>query len=219
MAVAFAIIVPGSIGDYSALVEKVALWLDRDDLQQRAPDFIALAEARWNRLLRTPEMEMGRVTLEAGEKVTLPVDFLQARSIYLEGAPDRPLRAMSPNALAVGYSGRPGIPAAYAIAGRELRLAPPPRESVMVSLDYYQRIPSLSVNTPSNWLLESHPDIYLYGALIQAEAYINNDERIGLWKQAHDEALSELMAAGRKARWGGGPLVPNVARQVGRVAC
>lgn len=219
MAVAFQIIEPGSIGDFNALVEKVGVWLDRDDLSARAPDFIALAEARWNRILRTPEMELGRITLEANEKVTLPTDYLQMRSIYMEGTPDRPLRAMSPNALATEYSGEVGIPLAYAIAGREIRLAPPPREGVMLSIDYYQRIPHLSPNISSNWLLDAHPDIYLYGSLIQAEAYMQNDERIALWKQAHDEAVGELIAAGRKARWGGGPLVPNIARQVGRIRC
>ena len=41
-----------AIGTYSELQTAVANWLDRDDLTDRIQEFIALAEARMNRILR-----------------------------------------------------------------------------------------------------------------------------------------------------------------------
>ena len=41
-----------AIGTYAELKTAVANWLDRDDLTDRIPEFIALAEAKMNRNLR-----------------------------------------------------------------------------------------------------------------------------------------------------------------------
>jgi len=46
-----------AISTYSELQTAVANWLDRDDLTDRIPEFIALAEARFNRVLRLRSME------------------------------------------------------------------------------------------------------------------------------------------------------------------
>ena len=46
-----------AISNYTELNTAVANWLDRDDLTDRIPEFIALAEARFNRLLRIRAME------------------------------------------------------------------------------------------------------------------------------------------------------------------
>jgi len=46
-----------AIGNYSELNTAVANWLNRDDLTDRIPEFIVLAEARFNRVLRIRAME------------------------------------------------------------------------------------------------------------------------------------------------------------------
>ncbi|MCK8356920.1 hypothetical protein LXA28_18340, partial [Erwinia amylovora] len=52
----------------------------------------------------------------------------------------------------------------------------------------------------TNWLLTDHPDLYLYGSLLQAEAYLFNDDRLAVWKTAHDEVMAEIMTAGNAIR-------------------
>jgi hypothetical protein len=126
---------------------------------------------------------------------------------------------MAAGGVAGTYTGTAGIPTAYHIQGRSLVLAPPPASASNLTLTYWQRIPALGSTMPTNWLLEQHPDVYLYGSLIQAEAYIANDERIGLWKSAHDEALGDLIQHGHRQQYGAGPLVPNTVRQVRNVRC
>ena len=46
-----------AISTYSELQTAAANWLDRSDLSDRIPEFIALAEARFNRILRIRDME------------------------------------------------------------------------------------------------------------------------------------------------------------------
>ena len=46
-----------AINSYSTLQTAVSNWLDRDDLSDRIPEFISLAEATFNRVLRIRAME------------------------------------------------------------------------------------------------------------------------------------------------------------------
>ena len=46
-----------AINTYSTLQTAVANWLDRNDLTDRIPEFISLAEATFNRTLRLRAME------------------------------------------------------------------------------------------------------------------------------------------------------------------
>jgi hypothetical protein len=64
-------------------------------------------------------------------------------------------------------------------------------------------VPPLSDAQPTNWLLQEHPDAYLYGTLANAEAFIGHDERIQLWLAAREAAFASIEQADRKARWAG----------------
>jgi hypothetical protein len=219
MSIALSVGIEGAIANYTTLKTRVAQYLDRADLDAMVPVFIAFAEAQFNRELRTPEMETGRVSVETTEEITLPANFLSLRNIYLEGSPDRPLKAMSPAALKHEYSGATGTPECYVIASGKIRLSPPPASSTTVSMDYYAKIPALSDAIPENWLLLKHPDAYLFGTLFQAEAYLDNATRAAQWKGLLDQVVGSISAAGNRNRWGAGPLVPNTTRQVRGARC
>src|SRR5690606_22233244 len=105
------------IGTYDELRAAVASWLARGDLADQIPDFIALAEARINRLIRTREMET-RATAEttAGSAyLPLPADFGGARYVKLLTDPATPLRPCAPAQIdAMPTGARPGRPVAFA---------------------------------------------------------------------------------------------------------
>lgn len=209
----------GAISSYSDLVTEVGEWLNRTDLNARIPGFIRLCEARLNRLLRTPEMETFALLTASSEATSLPLDFLAMRSLSIEGVPDRPLSAFAPNAVPRAYSGQTGIPVGYYISNRTIYLAPPPASETTLDMFYFAKLTALTDAMPSNWLLASHPDIYLYGALVEASAFIDDPARVQQWKAAYDESIGELMSAGTKARYGSGPLVPTAVRQVSGARC
>jgi len=210
---------PGAIDNYTDLVTEIGEWLNRTDLNARIPGFIRLCESRLNRLLRTPDMETIAPIVATAEDNALPLDFLAMRSLYIEGSPDRPLNEYSPNSIARAYNGSSGIPVGFAVFSGILRLVPPPAGATTLQMVYFAKLTPLTDGSPSNWLLDSHADIYLYGALVEASAFIDDSARAQQWKGAYDEAIGELIAAGSKARYGSGPLVPTGVRQVRGVTC
>lgn len=192
---------------YSGLITSVGLWLERSDLQLLIPDFITLFEARMNRILRCPEMEVtDELTIDA-ERVDLPTDFLQMRALYLDTDPRQELHPVSLGELRTSYAVQTtGKPEVYAISGTELVIGPAPDAEYDGQITYYAKIDALSPTNETNWLITNHPDIYLRGVLLEAEFYGWNDERLPLIKASHDEALDELMKQGRTKQYGGAPL-------------
>lgn len=189
---------------YSGLLSTVGNWLNRDDLTEKIPDFIALLEARLNRILRAPDMEAVTTIVTDAEEIDLPTDFLEARALYLDTDPRLELESVSLGTLRTKYAAQTtGKPEAYALSRAKIILGPSPDDEYDAILTYYQKIEALSEDNESNWVLASHPDVYLFGALTMAEAFLWNDERVGLWKSAWDEALGELIKHGNAKRIGG----------------
>ena len=210
----------GAIPDLATLKTVLADELNRDDLTTKFARFIVLAEAHFNRHLRSPEMEHS-ITLTASTADTpLPSDFLSMRSIYVNGTPRSPLKSMAPAAIIREFSDIAGTPLAFALVSGNLRIAPTPSAPVLLSMDYYSRIVPLSDAAPSNWLLFQHPDLYLYRTLFHAEANLGNEAAASGYKGFSDEILAEINRVSNSNRFGGGPIVPNAVGQVrGRAKC
>lgn len=212
--VALSVIIAGTIGTYGDLRDKVALYLDRDDLVDRIPDFVALLEARINRLIRSVNQETRVVWAVSDESYNLPSDFRKLRKIAIEDSPDRPLREISPQSAASQFSGSTGTPQAYYIEGRTITFAPPPASATNFAVTYWTRIEPLTSDNDTNWLLEEHADIYLFGTLLEAAVFIRDTDAIALCSNKLDQAIAELQMMTRTDRWGAGPLVPNGPVQV-----
>ncbi|WNZ54789.1 hypothetical protein QT397_18160 [Microbulbifer sp. MKSA007] len=50
----------------------------------------------------------------------------------------------------------------------------------------------LSINTDTNPVLTSAPDLYLFGALVEAESFLMNDSRVPLWESKFQDQLHRL---------------------------
>lgn len=220
MGISLDVLDPGSIGTYDDLVAMVNNWLDRDDLAPRVPEFISLLEGRLNRLLRTVMQETPATFSVTSEVYALPADFRKMRKLHYAGQPHLPFREVSPSELVEWVSAYNPVTRAYAIEGRNLRLADAatPENPVTLSAVYWRRIPPLGAFQPVNWLLQEHPDIYLWGALHQAATYIRDGEALDTCKIYLDEAIAELTAMSVKDQYGG-PLSPRTAVQVHGARC
>lgn len=200
------------IGEWRSLVNSVRAWLNRgeEDLSDsQISEFIALAEAEFNRVLRVPEMDEVSVATIGTGNVDLPSDFLAAQSIFYK---TRELGQTTPIALIKRYGDVLGEPLQYCLldgSPRKIRLGPQPETEIQLTLIYYKKIEGVSENNPDNWLLNDHPDLYLWATLLCAEAYIVNDERVAGWEAKKNEVLAQLIAAGRRDRFSGGPLEPS----------
>jgi hypothetical protein len=199
-----------ALGTFTELKDAVADWLDRSDLTARIPDFITLAEARINRDLRIRPMEV-RSTMEttSGQQYfNLPGGYIQMRNIQLNTNPTAPLEYITPEMLDRLYgSSATGKPRAYSLIGDEIQLAPIPDSEYTLEMAFYEKFTALGDGTSgtvtTNWLTTNAPDVLLYGALLEAEPFIKNDERIGLWLNAYNGAIKKLQDADARDRHSG----------------
>jgi hypothetical protein len=201
-----------ALSTYSELKTSLADWLHRGGLTTVVSDFITLCEADFNRRIRIAEMEVrASATFDEGYE-DLPTDFLELREVKVNTTPVKSLMYMTPQQMTEFYPTLvSGTPEYYAITGSQIRLNRTPTEEVEIA--YYIRIPALSDDEPTNWMLTNHPDLYLYGSLVQAEPYIKNDKRLPMWKSMYEVALKQVEDADKKARWNGGPLQIRVSWQ------
>lgn len=209
-----------AIPNYGTLKTEIADELDRDDLTSKLPRFILQVEARVNADCRVPDMETVAEAQAEAETISLPSDFLAMRSIHLEGTPDRPLKALSPNAVPVNYTGTSGTPVAYVQRGKAaIQLVPPPSASTNIRMHYYASVPSMESDTASNWLLLKWPNLYLYGACAAAAAYLDDRAKTDLWGGLFENELARLIEMGKRDRYGSGPLAPSTVTQVWSARC
>ena len=195
-----------NVGTYAQLQTEIANWLDRTDLTATIPTFIALAEANFNRVIRQPDMITKDDSFSiAGRYTTLPTDTLEIVRSVLDLTPVIVLEYMTPEELSerrVSLTGG-GKPYYFTTVGgstNQLEVLRSPDSTYTASIIYITRIAALSDAATTNWLLTSHPDIYLYGALVEAEPYLKNDDRMPMWTSRLDKALNDLRLQGQRER-------------------
>ena len=199
-----------ALGTYTELKDAIADWLDRSDLTDRIPDFIALAEARINRELRIRPMEVRSTMYTTADQqyFQLPGGYIQMRNIQLNTNPTTPLEYITPEMLDRLYgSSATGKPRAYTLIGDEIQLAPIPDSAYQVEMAFYEKFTPLGDGSAgtvtSNWLTANAPDILLYGALMEAEPFIKNDERIPVWLNGYSNAIDKIQKQDQRDRHSG----------------
>lgn len=190
---------------FADLRTDVAGWLIRDDLEDMIPRYIGMAERRFNRTIFVPD-RIGMATLTAADTITLPTDFWGVKTAYLDVDPKVILTPMPISVLRGAYAAAfTGQSRNYAISGRNMLLGPAPDSAYDVELTYWQSIPPLGDDTPDNWLLLAHPDLYVSGALTEAYIHLRDDQGAGLWESRTAAKIEEINKAGRHAEFGGPP--------------
>ena len=198
-----------AISNYSELQTAVANWLDRDDLTARIPEFIALAEARFNRGLRLRSMEAKYTanTVASQRNLALPTGYLQMRNFQVNTNPLTTLSYVTPEIYDRLWGGSTsGTPKFYTILANEVSLGPIPASVQEVEMLFYKKFDNLSGSVATNWLITNAPDIYLYGSMLEAEPFIMNDERVPLWAAALERGVSDLQEQDNKDRHSGSAL-------------
>ena len=198
-----------AISTYTELKTAVANWLDRDDLTDRIPEFISLAEARFNRLLRLRSMETKQTASTAGgqRNYALPTNYIQMRNFQLNTSPLIVLSYVTPEIYDRLWGGsQTGTPTFYTILANEISLGPIPASVTTMEMLFYKRFDYLTTSAPTNWLLTNAPDIYLYGTMMEAEPFIMNDERVALWATSLARSVQDLQEQDNKDRHSGSAL-------------
>ena len=193
-----------AITTYAELQTATANWLDRTDLTARIPEFIELSEANFNRVIRQPDMVTKDDSFSITSRYnTLPSDTLEIVRIVLDLTPVIVLEYLTPEEISerrvsMSATGKPYYFTVIGGSSDQLEVVPSPDSTYTSSIVYYTRIAALSDAATSNWLLAAHPDIYLFGTLVEAEPYLKNDERMPMWTSRLDKALMALRLQGER---------------------
>jgi hypothetical protein len=182
--------------NYTNLQTVIQGYLNRSDMAELIPVWIALAEAQITRELR-------RTTVRAtwslfGSTHTLPAAVAELRSIRLvtsSTSQDTPLVNCGTTESLAEFRAQlasTGRPTHFAIAAGELLLAPSCDRAYAAEVTYFAKYTPLSDDAPTNALLTEAPDVLLFGALKEAAPYLVDDERIPLWEAKYNQAIASL---------------------------
>lgn len=191
-----------SITNYTELQAAIASWAKRSDLTAVIPDFIALAEVRIARALQARPTEYEtELTMTVGSRyVALPTGFDYPLGLWIKSSlPREPL----PQRLPENLSGEntSGVPEAWAIDGENIAFDRPASETWAFDFRYAKPF-ALSVASPTNYILTNHPDVYLFGAMVEVSTYTADMAGAATWETRFARALEDAANEEHKNRAG-----------------
>ena len=190
-----------SLDTYSNLKAEIASYLDRSDLTSKIDTFIDLAEERHHTELRIRGM-LKRATAPCSTTVrylALPTGYLHMRILRLMSTPVTRLQFVNEDEMTRQIQSASGKPVWYTIH-EEIEFDRVCDSAYSAEMIYYAKPTPLSLTSQTNTVLTNHPSLYLYGALLEAEPFLDNDERIPVWKAGYDLALASANMSDRKSR-------------------
>tara|TARA_Y100001973_G_scaffold75768_1_gene110738 strand:- start:44 stop:685 length:642 start_codon:yes stop_codon:yes gene_type:complete len=199
--------------DYDNLLQAVSDWLARDDLGDRIPDFVWLAECEIQRdlNLRMNDSVYESTSVSGQDYVSLPEDFAEAVLFEWKDSSKSPVSISSFDVVSSFQkknryrSSETSTPRSGAVFGDRLYLGPVPSASDF-RLFYRSGVSHLSHLNKTNDVLRKYPDALLYGSLLHSAPYLGEDERALGWVQLYDRAKDSAFKEEWRSRTGHGPL-------------
>lgn len=191
-----------TIATATELREAITAYTHSDDLTAQYDNWIGLVEARFNRALRVRAMEntLASTALSSGA-VTLPAGFLAFKELRYDGDPTYTLEPR-PLEWIRNQDDEGGRPVFFAVANTQVVCS---GQSGSITGTYYKALDSL-VSNSTNWLLTSHPDLYLFACLEESAIFTRDYEAGKLWGTRAQVLLSEIQSADNGNSINGGPL-------------
>ena len=197
--------------DYGELKEDVRQYLyNRRDLTAQIPNFISLSERKIFRRLRCPANEKGATFTPTGDdgfpSVDIPGDYLEAKVLTVN---DLPLERITDLEFKrrIKEDNAAREPRTFARLLGKFFFWPPPDDAYVTDLIYWADFSGTLVeDVDTNDILRIAPDVYVYGALLEAMPFLVKDERIPIWRDFFNEALDELNHQTNEAEYSGSPV-------------
>jgi hypothetical protein len=200
-----------AITNLTTLKAAIASEVDRSDIDTTIGLWPAFCEAEVNRKLRHFSM-LAEVDIPGfgTNRVPLPTDWQDSRNVRVDG---RQVTYTTPDILdmergkVLDGATEPLYPCFFTHFGAYLEIWPYPSEEYTVTLQYYQSIPPLALQTSgTNWLLARAPALYFYGCLKHSAPFLDDDQRIALWSKLFNDEMMELQGASDMAQVSGSRL-------------
>jgi len=198
---------------YAELQDRITRYMHRNDLAGDIPGFIELAESRINDALRSQENEIAATLAMTSSPFALPEDYaeLSAISVAATGGP-RPLQRLPAEqfARARADTHRTGGPRFFLVEARALSVAPflgSVAEPTVLTLTYWGQMAKLVNDADTTPALDRFPQLYLYGALIEAYWFISEFSASSDALQRFVDELAIINTAAMSSKWGSAPAI------------
>ena len=197
---------------YDNLKTNIADYLARQDLTDKIPMFVALAEKRLNRDLRLRQtLQQSTYNLTSGFQVPTPSDFLEMKDIHIDANPivNLNFKTVSQFYRLSNVSGD-GVPVNYTLVSNNFVLAPRPTGSSTINMTYYKIPNILSETNQSNEYLDVCPDLLLYASLVESAPFLMNDERLTTWEALYTRGLTSITKSDEQSEFPAQPLAVQI---------
>jgi len=197
-----------AITNFTTISAAIADYLDRSDLTSQVTDFITLAENRIYRDLRVKAMETALSATTSSGVIAVPSGYIEMKYAYLNTAPTTPLQRKDLSYIYENYPTRSADakPAFYAREASNFIFGPFPNSDYAVKGVYYKKLTALSGSNLTNFITDDIPGALLFGALVEAEPFIQNDERLPVWETKYNQIISQAQAQDDDEALSGSPL-------------
>ena len=196
-------------GELQATIKKYLY--NRKNLDGDIKTFISIAEKKMFRALRCPENER-QYTEEVAEglsipEITEPSDFLEIKFLNVNGKPMKRISDLAlQTELATDYA--PGEPSKFARVLDKYVFWRIPDSNYKVDLYYWTDFSDtpLVLDDDTNAVLLAYPDLYLYGALLEAMPFLVDDQRLTTWQAMYQQALDYIDHRTKEQEYSGSPV-------------
>ena len=227
------------ITNYTELQTVIAKWVNRQDAASLdiIPDFIALVDARLNRMQLTRDTKTliyddpftGTLPLNSFfppdatpvSPVPLQESMTNLRSLILFGVSDSPPTGFFNPPLNAPIIALVSLEQLYADRSFHPTARMPTKAAVLADKILVSPLPDdfyrwqiqvevsepLSDANPVNSVLTIAPDVYLYGSLVEAASYYKDDKRLPMFEQRFRSAVEALERARSLREWPNTPIV------------
>lgn len=179
-----------AITTYTELKSAITDYMARSDLTGNVEDFIALAEARLNRLLKMVETDTTLTGTAASRRIDISsLSLIQPIALFVVVNGDEVEISRKPDG-SFAYDDTAGLPSFYGLDGTNIDFDRPLDQAYTFRFRYQGRF-ALSVGSPTNKLLTDHPDVYLAASIVWGSVYIKDVSQAAGFKSLLDEFIAE----------------------------
>ena len=139
--------------------------------------------------------------------IAVPTGYLEMKYAYINASPTSTLQRKDLDYIYTNYPTRSadGKPAYYARQGTNFIFGPYPDSNYSIAGIYYKKLTALT-GTATNFITDDIPDALIFGSLVEAEPFLQNDERITLWESRYQQTIKAAQAQDDGESLSGSPL-------------
>lgn len=194
-----------ALNNYANLKQAIERFSHRTDISDVIDDFIDLAENKIDHELelRTNEVRSTNTASTTDRFLALPASFLEMRRLSLiNGSLNFEIDYLSPDQMRIkNEAGRPS----YYTVTSQLEFNKIPDFAYKVEMSYYTRLTPLDDSNTTNDVLTNHPNLYLYGSLVELHKWARDEDTAITYESLFDKEMTKANKQERRGRYGPAP--------------